>query len=173
MQIYGISDWDAVIFTDGSGNSWDRGGGWAAVITCRNDGSRRVLHGGMSNSTVGISELSAVLYSLVWYEAKGRPSGGLKPKVHIFSDSQHTVVDVGAGRSQPGHATSIMWGAIRQAGIRLQLHWHWLPRDKTALNQICDWIAGESRKAIADMKIIEKLTEDVLYGCNPIRGTSA
>lgn len=169
----GLTEWDAVIFTDGSGTGWDMGGGFAAVVSTRS-GTRTLCYGGLSHSTVSVSELSAILYSLLWYESNIPVTVGRKPVVHIFSDSQTTVVGVGKGTAQAKASSTIpLWAAIRTIGLRLNLNYHWLPRSTTALNKICDWVAGTARKQIEAIPVKEMLPENLLYSCNPIHKVSA
>lgn len=177
------NEWDALIVGDGSGTGWEGGCGWAAIL-CDHYGSyRKLFYGGWSSGTSYIGELMPYIEALTWY-ASGPGKGSShslgmnenmqsrRPiQVHIVTDNAN-VANQGNRRCDRG-AYPWLWDAL--VGIERQgfvLHWHWLERERLALNRLADMVSVASRVAMESLpKLIEErhslAVETMLYEFNP------
>lgn len=159
--------WEYAIVGDGSGVGWDMGCGWASTLVRRVPAQRWPFRGGMDPGTISLAEIMAFLQPLLFMASTMKPSQF--QRVHIFSDSQY-VVNIGKGTRAPkSHA--ILWRQL--AGIRglgFEIDFHWIPRDCIDLNKFADAIAGEARKAISGIDMLEffsKVSAETLDEINP------
>jgi ribonuclease HI len=152
-----ITEWDALFITDGSGSTWQRPCGFAAVVHDRHaqvHERRAFLTGGWNLGTVMIAELHAVLLALVWYEEqRGRRLRKRLRRplvVHVLSDSA-VLVDQGNGHAAYGDAGWI-WAAISALGRRgYALRFHHLDRETLALNTAVDLGSKQARLALQEI----------------------
>lgn len=140
---------DLLVVGDGSGNRWDHGGGWAAVVVDLRTGNRKLLTGAYSSATNMVCELLPYLHALYWYHevaGKGaRQQLGRPLRVAVVSDNE-TVVKQGNGEWKM-KAMAPLWASIielkRTAGMVVR--WHWAARDTIGLNVLCDHMSRHAR----------------------------
>lgn len=158
-----VSDWDYLIFGDGSGGVWDRECGWASAMIVRETGLRRFWYGGASHGSVNFAEIMAYLQPLTWlmaYESdrlKGPQARRRIYKVHIFTDSRYCEL-TGGNKQTPKIKNALLWSLVRDFPRHgILLHWHWIPREKVALNACADRLSRfvrlmfkEAAPAVAD-----------------------
>lgn len=149
-----IINWDALLVTDGSGQTADMPAGYSACLILRREGAIRLFHGQVAGASSQEAEARAVfegLIGLLRLKLHKQPTG---VRLHLLTDSQHvqTLVnkqnpmDVAAPKSHP-----MLWAGIRQVtrlGISLQAH-H-LPRNSNPLMTWMDRIAGHNRQAMVE-----------------------
>lgn len=170
----GIHDWDVVVFGDGSGVGRARGCGWCVVLVDHFTGARKQFRGAMDPGTVNIAEMLPYHQALEWYHEAGPGKQRLydrrlasgpvrKLHVHVISDSE-VVVNQG-NNPDKRKANGSWWAAIDfLADKGYQLHWHWMGRDRTALNMYCDHISRQSREAVEG---VEEPPDISIYELNP------
>jgi ribonuclease HI len=145
------------------------GCGWACVIIDRHRQSeRKIVWGGWSEGTVNIAELMAYVQGLAYY-CNAINDQVFKHKlrmVHIITDSQFTA-NVGSGKCQAGKLDRL-WTSIDALCKQHMLHlvWHFLDRDRIALNKIVDQISRESRLILDEVSARNLDFADRL-ACNP------
>ena len=95
VEHLGIQNWDAIVIGDGSGSTWQKPCGWAAVLIDKYSGVRKLSFGAASPGTSIVSEILPYLFALNWYTSKDGPgpvrltekrTKGKKIKVHVVSD---------------------------------------------------------------------------------------
>ena len=164
-QFFGIKPdaWDVIIVTDGSATTWEKEGGWGAVVI-KNDSFIYIpFFGGMSHCTNNVAELMAVLHPLMFLASN---KGGVNPKgcrVHVISDSEYVVK--GLKQTNIAWAQELknnreMWMAIhmtRRKGMIFTSH-H-IHRDTIELNRICHDLANLGRRS--QIKLVDKLERDI------------
>jgi ribonuclease HI len=152
LKYYEVSDWDHLIFSDGSGTITQKPCGWAAVIVTHKrlnpDSDKHGLlevSGRFSHGTNNVAELLGVAFPLMLLG--GNDPTLLLRNVHVFSDSQ-MVVDCGNGVSRR-RANLPLWSAITTASSQgLNVRYHWIPRDTFAYNKLADLLAGQERTTL-------------------------
>lgn len=142
------------LWTDGSGNTADRPGGWAYVLVARRLGievARKEAFGGVSvGGSNNRMELSAVLFGL---RAIERPNG----VVTVFTDSEYVARAFPEGWlekwDKEGWETpknADLWRDLRIQVRRLgSVEWQHIPgHSGLKLNDRADFLAGRARKAM-------------------------
>lgn len=141
--------WDLLLFGDGSGLGWEKGGGFASVLFDSRLGIRSHLIGAQTLTTVNRMELSAYVQALAYHfefllkgEVKDPPY-----RVFVFTDSELTAK---AGRKDLTVSKNRdLWQGINWfelQGYRIQ--WRWVPRNSTPYHELADYLAGAARYAI-------------------------
>lgn len=153
-----IRHWDLLLIGDGSGAGWDLGAGWACVLICRHDWSRKEFFGAMNCGTVSIGEAMPYLHALMWFGSDKGPGPALekiccmhrqKLQVHIVTDSQATA-RIGQGEYRPS-SNRELWAAIFAFADRYQLTWHFLRRESIDMNIYVDEKSRQSRLALSSV----------------------
>lgn len=174
----GIANWDVLLVGDGSGTTLERGSGWASILIDHHTGLRKCFWGGMSTGTVNLAELMPYLQGLTWYSRTHgparlhdlrvrhrRPESCLQ--VHIVSDSE-IVVHQGQGKVRR-KANYELWAAMDAvAALGYMIHWHWVGRDRLALNMVTDHLSRLARQAAESIKLPDGTS---IYDFNPGTGT--
>lgn len=165
LSSLGAPDWDIVLFGDGSGSTWERGGGWASVV-CFREGGRKLLYAAANCCSVTVAELMAVAYGMLWCSLNTPKTFGRRLNVHVISDSEITV-RTGRGDYKPGDSTKALWAMVKTASLSFNVRYHWMRRETTMLNQVCDIMSRESRLAVEGIKVDNICPEQMLFVCNP------
>lgn len=155
-----ITDWDIVIVGDGSGSGWTDCCGWASVLIERLTQGRRTFYGGMNVGSINLAELMPYLHAITWFDAKfGKDRFQRKPtlSVHILTDSEVTVNNgQKMMRGQIPKAQSALWMAMQQFFRQgYMFHFHWIPRESCGLNWLADSLAGNTRRAVKDITLVD------------------
>jgi hypothetical protein len=153
----GIHEWDFLLIGDGAGAGWKIGCGWASIIVDRLARKRHWITGGLSTGTIRLAELLPYLHSLMWIEAhRGkilRESLDRPIAVHIISDNEATVISGNTLAKRTAGAANVirhypLWAAVQQYDrLGYELRYHWMRRDKLALNMVADALSVAARKA--------------------------
>jgi ribonuclease HI len=159
-----IQQWDVIIAGDGSGTGWNDACGWAHIVIDRVSRDRKLLVGGCEGGSINMAEMMPILHGLTWYhQAHGKSllhSMG-RLVVHVITDSEVTAHHgaIAADLTQPlAKVNPLFWSGVREfCRMGYELHFHWLPRCTTGLNQCADLIASLGRKAVkqADLKQLD------------------
>lgn len=173
-----IDGWDAVIVGDGSGTGWEHSCGWSSVLLDHYGSYRVEFYGGWNKGTSHIAEIMPYLEALTWYVAgPGCAKNGKPVKIHLITDNYNVA---NCGNRVCDRATyPWLWAPfvhIERMGYILQ--WHWVARDRLALNKFDDFVAGFARVEIEKWKpVIEQALgssmEEVIYEYNPTEGLDA
>jgi ribonuclease HI len=151
------SQWDLLIFGDGSGAQWKDGGGCCAFIIDNRHHVRTCLISAQSRATVNRMELRAYVDALGVHYNELLDGKIHKPpyRVWIFSDSEYTVK---CGNREYGRKANLdLWAVIDWFETRgYRLRWRWLPRNSNALHTKADALAGKARIAIKDLLLSEE-----------------
>lgn len=150
------SEWDAIIFSDGSGSRWTHPAGTASVIILREEYRYQVIRMGMSHGTNNVAEMLAIAYPLLWLHEvyrKNISTNGMK--VHVLTDSQVTANILNTLPSLPlitVNSNRPLWHMLL-ATVRggIWVHAVHVPRNTHPLGTLCDELAGRMRKLAADM----------------------
>jgi ribonuclease HI len=159
------SDWNLLLFGDGSGLKWEIGGGFAVFLIDKARGLREHVVGAISKSTVNRMELSAYVHGLAYHYHDVLKGKITEPpyNVWIFSDSEFTV-KTGQGKNRI-KANADLWSVINWFETRgYRLNWRWNERNSTPLGTMADWLAGNARRAV---KALE-LESNELYELMPV-----
>lgn len=177
-----ITDWDFIIFGDGSGQSWqkDCGAGWGSISIEKSmvpGGShlRDVWTGQMNKGTVNIAEMMAYLQPLEWLasrEEDKRQNGGTFRafNIHLVTDSQYCR-DTGEHPKQIRKRNEGLWAlfdAFKRRGF--VLHWHWIRRESVGLNWYADMLSKLARRSGQKynlLQTVEEFTDETVYDVNP------
>jgi ribonuclease HI len=146
--------WDLLLFGDGSGLSWDMGGGFAAILFDGRKGIRSHLIGAQSLTTVNRMELGAYTQALA-YHHECILSGALTDppyRTFIFTDSEFTAK---AGRKQVEVRKNLdLWQLMNWYELQgYRFNWRWVPRNSTPYHELADYLAGTARYAINSVNI--------------------
>lgn len=175
----GVKTWDMLLVGDGSGSRWGYECGWASVAVLPDEMKRYLFFGGLNCGTVNIAEMMAYMTPLLWFEARERAKSqdGRPPKavyhIHILTDSEY-VEQRGEGGQLNFKRNQALWAVFEMFNRRgFMLHWHWKPRDTTALNKLSDCLSKLSRNLIKD-NTVELQTKMLQAGfdpdqCNPFQ----
>lgn len=151
LAAVGITHWDLLLVGDGSGSGWDGVCGWSAIICDRDQGLRKQICGAWNPGTGHIGELMPYLHALQWYmEGPGHNKlatcikAGRYVDVRILTDAK-LLADQG-NRVSGRKACRPLWAAFDYiAGMGYNLHWHWMGRNRTALNRLADLLSRDCR----------------------------
>lgn len=86
-----IREWDVLLVGDGSGQTWERVCGWAAILVDRQTRGRRVFYGAANMGSNNFAECLPYLQALTWFDQfhgrdRLKASGFLRG--HVVTDSQ-------------------------------------------------------------------------------------
>lgn len=169
------NDWDAVIVGDGSGTGWEHSCGWAAVLIDHYGGYRMEFYGGWNKGTSHIAEIMPYLEALTWYIAgPGSSKSGRPVKIHLITDNTN-VANCG-NRDCDRSTYPWLWSPfvhIERMGYILK--WHWVARNRLALNKMADYVSGLCRVEIGKLRTrietdLGANMEELLYDYNPTEG---
>lgn len=156
----GSQEWDYLLVTDGSGSTWSRPCGWAAVLIHRS-GWRKAFYGAFSQGTNNLAEMLAFLTPLFYLRYGDRfvPTG---LRVVVLTDSRF-VSECGSRRAEP-KVHRELW-QLRQGFARqgIFLEFRWTPRDTYDLNRFVDAVA---RQAAQSLLRVEEEEYDLEVGAN-------
>lgn len=168
----GIRDWDAVIIGDGSGTGWEESCGWAATLVSHYQQYRVEFYGGWNKGTSHIAEIMPYLEALTWYVAgPGQVKEGQPCRIHLITDNAN-VANAGNRSAERGTYPWLWAPFVHIEHMGYILKWHWVPRDKIALNKLADYISSLCRVEVGKIKqIVENKLganmEELLYDYNP------
>lgn len=155
-----ITDWDFVLFGDGSGSHWQHAIGWACVSIHRATGHYTSWCGAANYGTVNMAEILAYMQPLTFIEAseatRAERTGRKRAvNVHIFTDSEYCR-DTGNSRNRLLRRNSALWrmyDAFQRQGIIL--HWHWMRRETSALNRYVDQLSKLCRMLMKNSNVVD------------------
>jgi ribonuclease HI len=143
------NDWHVLIFSDGSGSTWDQPMGWGAVMIRRDKGktSKTLWCGSANYGTVSVAEIMGVLQPLTFLESEAQKFKKRFPflKVVVFTDSEY-VRNMGSAVDPSPKANAALWamiGAWKRQGLRIE--WRWLPAGDGWWNVVADEISKLAR----------------------------
>jgi ribonuclease HI len=158
-------EYDLFLFGDGSGLTWEIGGGFATFIVDRNKQLRKHMIGARTLSTVNRMELSAYTEALSYHYECVMDRKIQKPpyKVVVLTDSELTE-RVGNG-VYSRKANGDLWQVIDWFTTRgYRIRWVWVPRNSTPYHELADYLAGAARRALIELR----LGDEELYRCLPV-----
>jgi len=135
------------VYSDGSGTSFGKAGGWAFVVVV--DGVKvHEQSGGEHNATNNTMELSAALYGLSWVLGQPQYAGA---DVTLISDSQ-LVLGFASGRwNCKKQHLALLAAKLKTAFTKLNAKDKWVRgHNGDVFNERCDVLAGEARKQLED-----------------------
>ena len=155
---------DLFLFGDGSGLSWEIGGGFATFLVDRNKQLRKHLIGARTLTTVNRMELSAYTEALSYHYECVMSRRIKEPpyNVVVITDSELTA-RIGNG-VYSRKANGDLWQAVDwfvTRGYRIQ--WVWVPRNSTPYHELADYLAGAARRGV----IALRLEDSELYRVAP------
>lgn len=143
------TQWDLLLFGDGSGGGWGIGGAFAVFLIDKRMPTREVLVGGWSKTTVNRMELGAYTEALSFHY-HGLLKGVLTDppyNVWAFTDSELTAKC--GSRQYIRKANADLWNTIDWYETRgYRIYWRHLPRNTTDFHVKADEVAGKVRKAL-------------------------
>jgi ribonuclease HI len=174
LKRLGIDKWDILIVGDGSGSTWTREAGWAAVTIDRKTMSRRVTTGALNVGTVNIAEIMAyvqALECLVAEHEERRRDGEMKLyRVHILTDSDYCR-QLGNRPNRVIKKNASLWSIFDVFALHgYRLHWHHIKRGTCALNLYCDELSKLARKNAKEYNPIDEIASEeakTVYDINP------
>jgi len=167
------SDWDLLLFGDGSGLKWEMGGGFAAFIIDRARGLREHIVGALTRTTMNRMELGAYVHALAYHYHDILAGKIAEPpyNVWIFSDSKFTVT-TGQGRNR-AKANADLWSMINWFETRgYRLHWRWVARNSNPLGAMADQLAGKARRDINALQLSSEELYDLMPAIPPAVATN-
>jgi len=174
----GITDWDWLIFGDGSGSNWNRECGWGSVSVERQTGERLVWWGFANRGSVNVAEVMAYLLPLEWLanREQERVKAGKNRRralqIHVVTDSQY-VQGTGEVNNPLVEKNGTLWERFDSLARRgLILNWHWLRRDEVALNSYADELSKLARREFRKYNLQERVPANrseagTVYDVNP------
>lgn len=174
----GNSDWDAVIVGDGSGTGWENSCGWSSVLVDHYGAYRVGFWGGWNKGTSHIAEIMPYIEALTWYVAgPGRSKNGKPVKIHLITDNAN-VANCGNRVNDRGVYPWLWASFVHIERMGYILKWHWVARNRLALNRFADYVSGLSRIEIAKWEkqvetALGSTMEELLYNYNPTEGLDA
>jgi ribonuclease HI len=131
------------------------------VLIDRHNDVRKVFSGAMNCGTISIAESMPYVHALLWYVEHGgkqtRKRLARQINVHIVTDSQFLVNTGNKLKNRTKMMTDIeknvaVWAALVSfEKLGFKIHWHWKPRESTALNVYCDLVSRNNRLQIAEL----------------------
>lgn len=146
----GVARWDVLAFTDGSGSSRGRSGGYAAVYRTH-DSLFRTITGGIDSTTSQEAELRAVfeLVNSLLAVRKNEQSGGIL--IQLVSDSRYVVDKLAALHPltslDTGKHTMWVGGLLEAARRGVKVAPHYVPRNQNPLMRLADRLSKVGRLA--------------------------
>lgn len=180
LQRIGVSDdWDFLLFGDGSGSTWNKECGWAAVSIERLTMERLVWYGYANRGSVNLAELMAYLQPLSWLA--NREADRIKKykrrrdyQVQIVTDSQYCA-NTGNSNDRMMIKNGPLWAqfdCLKRQGIAV--NWLWWPRGGAELNSYADALSRLARVEFRKYNLPERLATNTageivttVYDCNP------
>lgn len=143
--------WDAIVVSDGSGTSWQREMGYAAVLIRNNSFSRELFYGGNNHGTNNLAEMMAIFWPLFHLANQQAGVAIHGCRVHVVTDSMY--VRDGLTTKDPINDPKLtvnreLWlaiHAVRRRGV--DVFAHHLHRDTIDLNRLCHDLANLSRRS--------------------------
>lgn len=165
-QLLGISAWDFILFTDGSGSSANFPGGYGVVVVERKVGKIELLCGASNQWSVNKAEAQAVFegLSFVLLRKAAEKIGG--SKVFVITDSTYVANTLNQTVNDPitpfmTSTHQMVWSGVLQArrlGIMVKaLH---VPRNSNPMMETADELSKLARQQLKDAdttNILEKL----------------
>jgi ribonuclease HI len=173
----GITDWDYIVFGDGSGSTSDYPAGWGAISIENKSFRYEPWWGTVNRGTVNFAEIMAYVPFLNWLGAREdkRRSKGKHRRVrhvHIVTDSQYCQKTGSSPLKTQVKKNTVLWAIFdvfaRQGII---LHWHWQQRESTELNHFADELSKLARglaKRYNLQKRVEQRTGKALRDHTPM-----
>lgn len=153
-----ITDWDAIIIGDGSGQGWKMGAGWASVLIDRASCARKLFYGAMNTGTVTLGELMPYLHAMSWYTGKDGPGThrrkekaalGKQMQIHIFTDSQ--IIAMSGNNPESRHSHQEIWKAFDEFRKRgFVVTFHFVDRGRINMNVLVDEVSRQARVDIEE-----------------------
>ena len=155
-------DWDLLLFGDGSGMTWEIGGGFASFLIDRATQIRKHLIGARTLSTVNRMELSAYTEALSYhFEAIMKRKVPAPYRTLVITDSELTA-RVG-NRVYSRKANGDLWQAIDWFTTRgYRITWQWVNRNSTPFHEMADYLAGAARRGVMELKLADNEPYDLL-----------
>ena len=156
------SEWDLLLFGDGSGGGWAIGGAFVVFMVDKRLPTREVLVGGWSKTTVNRMELGAYTEALSFHYHNLLKGVITDPPYNVwaFTDSELTA-KCGSGQ-YVRKANADLWNTVDWYETRgYRIHWRHLKRNTTDFHASADAAAGKIRRAL-----LEHVPDDV-YGLMP------
>jgi ribonuclease HI len=161
---HGVTEWDVLIFGDGSGTGWKDAGGFACLIHTR-AGKRGSVVGGVTNTTINSMELFAYIAGLRYHYYQMIKEKMPTPlKLHVFTDSAY--VQNGGNGSTVVKSNKDLWNDLhlfRTWGY--ELTFHLVHRNSTPMHVWADQKAGEARRALLALRP----NDTELYAATPFK----
>jgi len=169
-----VEPYDALIVSDGSGTGHGNACGWCAVLIDAESRLRKIVKGASSDGTCYLAELLPYVNMLAWY-TNGPGKALLTKKRQLFLNAKlviHAVTDnqtiARQGRGEIGRKTGrAYWAMLEAFEDDLDVRWHWIDRAQVGLNCLCDFLAGECRKAIKAVDGCQLPSGLTAYDYNP------
>jgi len=146
----GVARWDVLAFTDGSGSTRGKAGGYAAVYRTH-DSAFRTLTGGIESTTSQEAELRAVfeVVNALLVTRKNEQSGGLL--IQLVSDSRYVVDKLASldplSSLDTGKHTMLIGGLLEAARRGVKVAPHYVPRNQNPLMRLADHLSKVGRLA--------------------------
>jgi len=168
------TEWDAVIVGDGSGTGWEHSCGWASVLIDHYSSYRVEFYGGWNKGTSHIAEIMPYLEALTWYVAG---PGSIKTgtsntkHIHLITDNAN-VANCGNRQAERGTYPWLWAPFLHIERMGYILKWHWVARNRLALNKLADYISGLCRVEVGRLRNrietdLGANMEELLYDYNP------
>lgn len=153
LQRLNIIRWDVLIIGDGSGTGWSDGCGWAQTVIDRQTRTYKQLKGAADGGSINMAEMMPVIHGLTWFHAtlgRERLKEIMPLHVHIVTDST-TTVEHGQQACDLTQmlpkSNTLLWAAVREfQRLGYLIHFYWLERSTTPLNQAADVVASLARR---------------------------
>ncbi len=153
---------DYLVVSDGSGSDYSRACGYASVVINLKTRERKLLFGSMSNGTVNIAELMAVIQSLdyiVGMTDKESDRSGITKQVHVLTDSQYCETTGNTNHGRMARRNVGVWTLFEAFARRgLCVTWHHVKRSTVGLNILCDMVSKGARKSVSSYNVDSELS---------------
>lgn len=149
-----LSDYDLLLVGDGSGTINQKSCGWACVAWEKATQKVTVHNGVISCGTNNFAELFPYVQALWYYNQshKDMLPPAKKFKVQIVSDSE---VTVRCGNKQyTRKSNACLWAGIEwfeNCGL-YEINWTHVYRNTNKFSKKCDWLAGETRVSLDNLR---------------------
>lgn len=164
-QLLGITAWDFILFTDGSGSSAELPGGYGVVVVERKVGKIELLYGAANRWSVNKAEAHAVFEGLsyVMLRKAAEKIGG--SRVFVITDSTYVANTLNDVVKYPTTTFAIsthqmVWSGVLQArrmGIMVKaIH---VPRNSNPMMTAADTLSKLARQQIKAADTVDTLTK--------------
>ena len=163
-----VVPWHYIIVADGSGSKWGYAAGWGAAVVAAHEQTVRWMSGSLSDATVNVAEIMALMHPLVWCHAtimRRRKERGLTEpeRVHLVTDSDYVARTLQAKDLSPLTQTHpVLWttfAMVRRMGIRI--YTHKIERNTLQLHLEADRLSKKARKSIQNVGAEDGGDEDI------------